>query len=76
MYVDEARAKAKGLIVERAGTTYYFCSADCLKKLSKPGAANGVAVPSAAKKPSPGTPGVPQPVPAGAAPAHDGGGHH
>jgi len=35
MYVDEARSREKGLIVESGETTHFFCSDDCKQKFKK-----------------------------------------
>jgi len=53
MYVDEARAKAKGLIIEREGKTLYFCSLECQQKAPMPGATKSTsATPAKGKKPA------------------------
>ncbi|GAM07873.1 cation efflux system protein CusB [Geobacter sp. OR-1] len=36
MYVDEAKARTKGLVIESGGKALYFCSEECLGKFRKP----------------------------------------
>jgi RND family efflux transporter MFP subunit len=42
MYVDEAKARAKGLMIESGGKTNFFCSDDCKGKFNKQPAAKPV----------------------------------
>jgi len=53
MYVDEAKATAAGHLVQRSGSTYYFCSDDCKNKFLKNPAGAKLAIQPMAPSPAP-----------------------
>jgi YHS domain-containing protein len=67
MEVDEAKARARGLVVERGGGTWFFCSPECKGKFAAradAGAATGSAGKSAPAMPRPMPPAPVPPMPA------------